>query len=541
MSVKSMSIRHRMVVGCLLMAAVASLLFFYELDAKDIWERPEARTAVIARNMVDESRYLIPQLFGEPFIDNRPPGYYWLAALSFRMAGEQTEALARAPSALAAVLCTLVVFGFGCQIGGLRTGLWAGVVLLGTVKFTWQGRVAEQDMLLALWTCLSWWVLWNWLNPDEPVARSRVARLGWVVLLQVLVGLAAMTKGPAIGITFVIPAALYLTVTRRWGQIDWTMLIATSPIVIILSFWWYFYVWFQLPGEQGQLLARLLNQGDLHVRSWYYYLVKMPSMTGPVILLLPLLWWQWRNAGYADRAGAFGFWLAWFFGTFVVFSLFPSKQTHYLVPAFPGLALMLGLTLARPPDPRVRFHVLFVVLIMAVLLLGPVALIMEKERIPAMEVETAWIFLAFGVLATCALTFSLLTRRIGVAFCGAWAGWLLTIVVLLGHGVTWLDPTESAREFADRVDRALPADADLGVISNNPAVTWYLDDAPRLLTSVAEVRAWLERPGQQYLIVESDELEDQFKDLALGHTVTLLTQKGFMKHDVTASLVRERP
>lgn len=537
---KLMSIRHRVLTGALALAALASLLLFYQLDAKDVWEPPEARTVVIAGDMVEESRYLVPRLFDKPFIDNRPPGYYWLAAMSFRMAGEISETLARIPAALAAVLCVLVVYGFGCQVGGFTTGLWSGVILLGTAKFVWQGRVAEPDMLLALWTCLSWWVLWNWLDRNRRVVHPVAARFGWAALLQVLVGLGAITKGPAIGITFVIPGALYLTASQRWKHIDWTMLIATSPIVITLSLWWYFYVWFTLPEGHGQLLVRFLNQSNLHVRSWYYYIGKMPSMTGPLIVLLPLLWWKWRDSNHTDRVGVFGLYLAWFFGTIVVFSFFPSKQTHYLVPAFPGLALMMGLTLAHPPDGRVRFHVVFVLVIMAILLLGPVGLITQKERVPVIEAEWAWIFLAAGVLATCALAFSLLRRQIGVAFCGAWGAWLLTIVVLLGHGIVALNPGESARHFADRVDRRVPAGADLAVISDNPAVTWYLDESPRLLVSVADVRAWFELPGRQYLIVESDDLEYQFKDLELTNTVTLLEQKGFMKHDVTVYLLQER-
>jgi 4-amino-4-deoxy-L-arabinose transferase-like glycosyltransferase len=305
----------------LVASALAVLLLFYQLGAKDIWDHSEVMSIAIAEHMVESSEYMVPQIYGYSFIDNRPPGYYWLTALVFKLTGETNQLMARVPSALAGVLCVLAVYMFGRQVAGPKAGFWASIVLLGMAKFVYQARLSEQDMLLTLFTTLCFWAFWFWRKPDQVTVRSAAARFWWAVLLQVLVGLGAMAKGPMIILNFVLPAMLYIIVAWQWKRIDWTMLLVTSPIAIALALWWYLYIWLALPHEHEQLMFRFLNQGNVHQRDWHYYLVKMPLLLGPVILFLPLLWSRWRDATRQERHGPLGFFIAWFLGTLLILSL----------------------------------------------------------------------------------------------------------------------------------------------------------------------------------------------------------------------------
>ncbi|MCI0636077.1 MAG: glycosyltransferase family 39 protein, partial [Actinobacteria bacterium] len=130
-------------------------MLLYGLGEKDFWERAEARSALAAREMLSTDEFLIPTLNGEAFVDNRPPGFYWLVALSFRATGVQNELTARLPAALLGLGCVLAVYRFGRDLAGSRCGFLAGLILLGTVKFTLQARSAEQDAALTFWTFLA--------------------------------------------------------------------------------------------------------------------------------------------------------------------------------------------------------------------------------------------------------------------------------------------------------------------------------------------------------------------------------------------------
>jgi 4-amino-4-deoxy-L-arabinose transferase-like glycosyltransferase len=539
-SFRPLSVRvGRKAMGCLVLAVVAAGLFFYQLDEKDIWERPEGRSALIARKMVASSQFLVPELFDRPFLDNRPPGYYWLVAAAFRLTGVESEYVARLPGALAGLACVLAVYGFGCRLVGTRCGFWAGIVLLGMVKFTWQARVAEQDMVLALWTCLGYWTFWQWLQAIGTAAPGRRHR-GWLVLFQVFVGFGAMTKGPAIVLTLVLPLLLYLLLSGRWREVHWRAVAATCPVALTLALWWYVYVWFAVPAEQGQLVARFLHQGRFHVRHVGYYLVKMPALLGPVTLLLPMLWWSWHSAGSDNRRGYLGYVLSWFLGTVAVFSLPASKQTHYLVPCLPALALALGAALAqRLPQAR-TLEQWFVALIIGCLALSPALWIfLAPANVGLHDSTLEWCALAVGCGMASVLGWCLWAGRSALAFRCAWACWLVALGLVLGEVVPRFDALESPRGFANRIDQALPYGARLAVVSDHPGIACYLNEPVVVLDDARKAREFLEVSREHYLVVESDELAREFKDFQRAGTVVVLKQDGFMKRRVCAYLLRD--
>src|SRR5438552_2897804 len=61
------------------------------------------------------------------------------------------------------------------------------------------------------------------------------------------------------------------------------------------------------------------------------------------LLLPPALWLLWRYR--EDREARFG--AAWLFGVFVFLSCMRFKRADYLLPAYPGAALLLGCILER--------------------------------------------------------------------------------------------------------------------------------------------------------------------------------------------------
>src|SRR5437773_3464366 len=86
-------------------------------------DRDEPRFAEASREMIERGNYIVPYFNNQLRLD-KPPLTYWAQVASYRFFGEDDFA-ARFPSAVAAALTALSIFGWGRQIGGEKLGWWA--------------------------------------------------------------------------------------------------------------------------------------------------------------------------------------------------------------------------------------------------------------------------------------------------------------------------------------------------------------------------------------------------------------------------------
>ena len=75
---KSEQRRHLGFIIYLLM--LAAFVIFSRLGDRDMWNGLESESAIAGWDMVETGRILIPHSFNRPFVDNRPPGAWWLIA-----------------------------------------------------------------------------------------------------------------------------------------------------------------------------------------------------------------------------------------------------------------------------------------------------------------------------------------------------------------------------------------------------------------------------------------------------------------------------
>ena len=90
-----------------LLAIVAAIAWFANLDVRKLQHPDEGRYAEIAREMVASGDWVTPRLNGIKYFE-KPPLQYWLTAASFE-AFELDEWTARLPGAMAGFLTILVV------------------------------------------------------------------------------------------------------------------------------------------------------------------------------------------------------------------------------------------------------------------------------------------------------------------------------------------------------------------------------------------------------------------------------------------------
>jgi len=323
----------------LLTALLAFVLFLSGLGAVGFVGPDEARYADVARGMLLSGDYVTPRLFGEPWFE-KPPLYYWIASQLFRLrASEQT---ARLPSAIGAILFLIIWFRFTRGRFGQTTALLATIFLASTLGWIGFAHAAAMDMLFTVTLDLSLLLLALWFWERKPAHLY-----GFYVLL----GLAALAKGPlAVGLAGLV-ATGYVTTFRDWRALRKLVLSpALAAFVAVAAPWYILCYWHNgAPFVEEFViqhnLARLVSAAELgHGQPiWFYVPILLAGLfPWSAMLLLPVVEVVRRGRGlFQDQRRAFLFW--WIALPFLFFSLAENKLPGYLLPILPPLTLWIAM------------------------------------------------------------------------------------------------------------------------------------------------------------------------------------------------------
>src|SRR5262249_30037911 len=97
--------------------------------------------------MAESGDWVTPRLYGKPWFE-KPVLYYWGAALSFKLFGV-SEAAARLPSAICALLATLALAWLALRIYGPETARWLLLLLPTTFGMIGFSPAAAPDLPFA--------------------------------------------------------------------------------------------------------------------------------------------------------------------------------------------------------------------------------------------------------------------------------------------------------------------------------------------------------------------------------------------------------
>src|SRR5262249_10528467 len=212
------------------------------------WTGPdEPRYARVAVEMHRSGDHVTPTLQGQPWLE-KPPLYYWLAGGAFTLFGE-TEAAARLPSVLAALLFVGSATLVGVRLYGPEAGLHAGFLAATAPLVFVYGRAAAMDMLLAATVTAAVGLIG--LRVLGLAGRLAVPA-AWVFM-----ALATLAKGP---LGFLLPGLIvagYLLATREWTVVRTVLSPVGIALFLLVAGPWYLLVW----QDQGRAFVEvfLLN------------------------------------------------------------------------------------------------------------------------------------------------------------------------------------------------------------------------------------------------------------------------------------------
>src|SRR5881409_2011113 len=185
-----------------------SLLFFLPKLGMPFLDPDEGLYASIPHEMLSDGDWTIPHLNGVPYLE-KPPLYFWLTALAFRVIGP-SEWATRLPSALASLGTVVLTWRIGRRLYGARAGLFAGIAVATVVGNALYVRRASTDQLFVFCLTLA---MYGFLRDAERPDRGRARFL----LFYLGAALGVLAKG-FLGVVFpVLIVGLGLATVRRSG------------------------------------------------------------------------------------------------------------------------------------------------------------------------------------------------------------------------------------------------------------------------------------------------------------------------------------
>jgi 4-amino-4-deoxy-L-arabinose transferase-like glycosyltransferase len=391
-----------------LILATLYVSYFSHLGTIGFVGPDEPRYAWIARDMFETGDWVTPRLYGKPWFE-KPPLYYWGAAVGFKLFGVR-EAAARLPSAISALLLTLALGWLALRLYGRETALWLLLLLPTSLGMMGFSHAAATDMpfsgMLTIAMVSAAVVLGLTRNENTPV----IPRTPWLALISFgfFLGLAVLAKGPAAILLSGGAVFFWAVFTKRWRDAFRLFHPAAIVAFCLTALPWYVLCARRNPDFFRIFIIehnfkRFLTPEFQHIQPFWFY--------GPILILAVLPWsatflwaaftggiWVTRQPSLPRAAAFFACWIAF---CLVFFSVSQSKLPGYILPAIPPVLLFLARSLVTwARNNRRAFgavHLLF-----ALGLLG-VAEFLGALRIRAVADSTAILFVAVRVLLLLAI------------------------------------------------------------------------------------------------------------------------------------------
>jgi 4-amino-4-deoxy-L-arabinose transferase-like glycosyltransferase len=301
-------------------------------------DRDEPRFAEASREMIERGDYIVPY-FNNQFRFDKPPLAYWAQVASFKIFGESDFA-ARLPSAIAAALVAMSIFGWGQRIADARLGFWAAIIFTLSLQTFLHAKGAVADMWLVLFVTIAHWAgfelienrkTWWWIFyfslalgflAKGPIAWTPLLTIAAIRFFQRDLQIARQFKfGRGILLVLVVVAAWGIPALVRTNGEFFTVGIGRH--VIARSF--------------GAMEGHGSNSLGVYLLLLPFYFVTVFASFFPWSIKLPGLARRiWANRDCLDTYLIIGAAII-----FVIFSLVKTKLPHYTLPAFPLLALLL--------------------------------------------------------------------------------------------------------------------------------------------------------------------------------------------------------
>jgi len=347
-----------------LIVATLYLCYFHNLGALGLVGPDEPRYAWIARDMQETGDWITPRLYGKPWFE-KPPLYYWSAALSFKLFGV-SETSARLPSAISALLATLALAWLALRLYGAETARWLLLLLPTTVGMIGFSHAAATDMPFAATLTIAMVFAAGILGLVQPegfaihtpkssfYTNTHPAGLTNLILFGFFLGLAVLAKGPAAIILSGGAVLLWAAFTKRWRDAFRCLHPVAIASFCLTALPWYILCARRNPDFFRVFIIehnfnRFLTPQFQHIQPFWYYVPILLLAVFPwsILLLVRIYSFCRKSLGEHLASPSEIFCVCWAILPLAFFSISKSKLPGYILPCIP----VVGLLLARLVGP----------------------------------------------------------------------------------------------------------------------------------------------------------------------------------------------
>ena len=326
-------------------------------------DRDESRFAQASRQMV-ESGDLVDIRFGQVPRYKKPVGIYWLQAAATGVAdslpGVDDHQIwtYRLPSLLGGIAAAWLTVWCALALTGAGTAFLAGLLMLGTVLLTGEASIATTDaVLLATMLAMQGVLIRVWRAArveGAPAVSGRLVMAGWAAMAAGI-----LVKGPVPPALAVLTVAGLVAWDRQWRDRQWRWLAQLRPVrglllVALIVAPWLLAIAIQSHGAFFQqslgndFAAKVAGGQESHGALPGYFLALSAITFWPTILFVPAA----LVAAVRQRADPMiRFLLVWAAGWWLLVEIVPTKLPHYVLAAYPPLAILAALWIAGRPSP----------------------------------------------------------------------------------------------------------------------------------------------------------------------------------------------
>ncbi|MBC6988823.1 ArnT family glycosyltransferase [Hymenobacter sp. BT491] len=372
-----------------LFVLVLGVAFLVGIGSWGPLESSEARYAEIGREMLVGQDWLHPRLLGIQHF-HKPPLTYWLTAAGLALFGPNAAGVRILP-VLAVLLQVLLVYGLGQLLfQGDRARALAAAIIYGTLPVVLISALnVTTDAYLATLELAATYGILRYYHDG----RRWGLYLFWVGL-----ALAFLTKGP-VGFVLPLMAVIGFYFRQKQTRRPFTIHHAVGIVLfVLLGLSWYLYLIIENPAFLRYFLfehtvERFANAATFNrAKPWWFYVVLAPATSLPwaAALLVYAIRTRWASVPQQWRNVL----IFWVLLPLVFFSISKSKLLLYVLPIFPGVALLTVYYLGRLTDGVLyRWYVGFVAFygaVLAALCMLPVVVTVTDVPLQASPFSAIW-------------------------------------------------------------------------------------------------------------------------------------------------------
>ncbi|WP_348931990.1 glycosyltransferase family 39 protein [Aquabacter sp. CN5-332] len=336
-----------------LLVVVALIAFLPGIFTLSPIDRDEARFSQATKQML-ESRNFVDIRYKEQARHKKPVGIYWLQSASVASAEAVVGPSAlttiffyRIPSLLAAIGAVLLTYWTALSFVSRRGALLAGLMMASCVLLGVEARLAKTDAVLLFTTLASMGALARAYMSRPLPAKGEI---GLAALFWTAMAAGILVKGPLAPMFVGLPILVLAIADRSAAFMRVLMPLPGLLWCALLCLPWFIAIYYVTGGAFYEhavgvdMLGKVAEGAEGHWGPPGTYLLAAWGTFWPAIVLVAMaVPFAWRNR----RERGVKFLLALVVPSWLVFEIAVTKLPHYVLPLYPGLAILTALAVER--------------------------------------------------------------------------------------------------------------------------------------------------------------------------------------------------